>query len=115
MYEGVSRFSMTQTAQVGGMEQYQALMVKMSDPKLTDAQREQVINQLEKASEQMQASMQKMADPAYIKSMEEQKKNFGCERMELRTQAGKLTGELRCSQTVGARIPLTGSMKFLGR
>jgi hypothetical protein len=73
------------------------------------------MNQLEKAGVEMQASMQKMTDPAYIKSMEEKKKNFGCERMELRTQAGKLTGELRCSQSVGARIPVTGSVKFLGR
>ena len=116
MYEGLSRFTITDSAQMpGGAADFQALMTKMTDPKLSSAERDQVMKQLENAQEQMQADMTKMGDPAYLKSVEDQKKNFGCERMELRMQAGKLTGEMRCGQAVGTRIALTGSLKFLGR
>jgi hypothetical protein len=116
MYEGLSRFTITQSAQMaGGAADFQALMTKMTDPKLSSAERDEVMKQLEKAQEQMQADMKKMSDPAYLKSVEDQKKNFGCERMDLWMQAGKLTGEMRCAQAVGTRIALTGSLKFLGR
>ena len=115
MYEGISRFSITESVQVGGMGDYQTLMMKITDPKLSPAEREQIMKQLEKASEQMQVEMKKMSDPAYMKGIEEQKKKFGCERMELRMQGGRVTGEMRCAPAVGARLALTGSLKFLGR
>jgi len=113
IYEGVHRFSLSQAdpAEAGD---FQALMTKMTDPKLSPAERDQVMKQIEKAQEQMMATMKKAADPAYLKSLEEQKKKFGCERMELRAQAGKLTGEMRCADAVGARIALTGSLKLMG-
>jgi hypothetical protein len=116
LYEGVSRFSITQpVAGMGNMDDFQTLMKKMMDPQLTDAQRDQLIKQIEKAQTQMQANMQKMTDPAYLKSIEAEKAKFGCERLELRAQAGKLTGEMRCAPAVGTRIALTGTMKFAGR
>ncbi|HLK48599.1 MAG TPA: hypothetical protein VKT49_10720 [Bryobacteraceae bacterium] len=115
IYEGVNRFALSQAdPAAGGAEDFQALMTKMTDPKLSPSEREQVMKQIEKAQEQMMASMKKASDPAYLKSLEEQKKKFGCERFELRSQSGKLTGEMRCAEAVGARIALTGSVKLLG-
>ena len=115
IYEGVNRFTLSQSDPAeGNASNFQALMVKMSDPKLPSAEREQLMKQIEKAQEQMMAGIKKAGDPAYLKSLEEQKKKFGCERMELRVQAGKLAGEMRCAEAVGARIALTGSLKLLG-
>jgi hypothetical protein len=113
IYEGVNRFSLAPPAPAEASN-FQALMTKMTDPKLPPAEREQIMQQLQKAQEQMIAGMKKASDPAYLKSVEEQKKNFGCERMELRLQGGRLTGEMRCAEAVGARVALTGSLKLLG-
>jgi hypothetical protein len=116
LYEGVNRFNIAQSDQtIAGAADFQALMTKMTDPKLSSAEREQVMKQLQNAQAQMQANMKKMTDPAFLRSAEEQRKKFGCERMELRLQAGKLTGQMRCADAVGTRIPLTGGLKFLGR
>ena len=116
LYEGLSRFTITTSVpEAGGAADFQALMTKMTDPKLSPPERDQVMKQLQKAQEQMLANMKKASDPAYVKSLEEQKKNFGCERMELRLQAGKVSGEMRCGEAVGTHIALTGSLKFLGR
>ena len=115
IYEGVNRFALSQPEPgTGGAGDFQALMTKMTDPKLPQSEREQVMKQLQKAQEQMMAGMKKATDPAYLKDLEEQKKKFGCERMELRVQTGKLAGEMRCAEAVGARIALTGSLKLLG-
>lgn len=116
IYEGVNRFALSQPAPAeGDAANFQALMMKMSDPKLPSAERERIMQQLHKAQEQMMAGTKQAADPAYRKSLEEQKKKFGCERIELRLQAGKLTGEMRCAEAVGNRIALSGSLKLLGR
>jgi hypothetical protein len=115
IYEGVNRFTISETGPAAGdAADFQTLMTKMTDPRLSQAEREQVMKQIEKAQQQMMAGMKKATDPGYLKSLEEQKKHFGCERMELRAQDGKLTGEMRCAEAVGARIPLTGSLKLLG-
>ncbi len=102
-----------------GMEDMQKLMMKMSDPKLTDAQREQVMAQLQKIQTQMQASLERMADPAnaqkIAKQQEEARLQFGCRDIALTEKAGALTGELRCSERVGREIALTGAMKFTGK
>ena len=42
-----------------------ALAQKMSDPKITPAQRDQLMKQIQKVQEQMVAEMKKMADPSY--------------------------------------------------
>jgi hypothetical protein len=112
IYEGVNRFALSQPD--AAATDFQVLMAKMTDPKLPQAEREQVMKQLENAQEQMMAGMKKATDPAHLKSLEEQKKKFGCERLELHSQSGKLTGEMRCAEAVGARIALTGSLKLIG-
>ena len=115
IYEGVNRFSLSQSDPAAGdAGNFQALMTNMTDPKLSSAERDAIMKQLEKAQEQMVAGMKKATDPAYLKSLEDQKKSFGCERLELRGQAGKLTGEMRCGEAVGTRVALTGALKLLG-
>jgi hypothetical protein len=115
VFEGIDRFSIEQSASVGGMADYWALMQKMGDPKLSSAQREQLMKQIEKAQVQMQAEMKKMADPAHLKGIADQNKKFGCERIELRGQTGRYAGEMRCAEGVGTRIALTGTLNVLER
>lgn len=116
MYEGLSRFRMAESSPMDGQaSDFQALMTKMTDPKLPSAEREKLMQQLQKAQQEMQANMKKLADPAYARSLEEQKKKFGCESIQVRNESGKLTGEMRCAPAVGMRIAVTGSLKFLGR
>ena len=116
MYEGVSRFRMTEPSPMEGQAtDFQALMTKMSDPKLPSAEREKIMQQLQKAQQEMQANMKKFTDPAYVKGLEEQKKKFGCESIEVRSEGGKLTGEMRCAPAVGVRVAVNGSLKLLGR
>jgi len=102
-----------------GMEDMQKLMMKMSDPNLSDSQREQVMAQLQKLQMQMQASLERMADPANVqkiaKQQDEERLRFGCRNIELIEKAGNLTGELRCSDQVGREIALTGAMRFTGK
>ena len=96
-------------------EDMKALAQKMMDPKITPAQRDQLMKQIQKSQEQMVADMKKMADPAYRKELEARKQQFGCERIELEVAGGTFKGRMRCSQAVGTQIALTGSMKLLGR
>ena len=97
----------------------QALVQKMTDPKTSQAERDQLMTRLEKIQqqmqEQMQAAVKEMSDPNFAKKQQELQQKFGCESMELAITAGSLTGHMRCSQTVGAEVALTGSMKFLGQ
>jgi hypothetical protein len=106
-------FTMTaSSAAPAGMESYQALMQKMADPNLTDAQRQQLIQKLQEAGQQMQAAMAKMGDAAYMKQQaqeqERRQQEFGCDRIELAVEGGKVTGEMRCSEKVGRRLGVTG-------
>jgi hypothetical protein len=100
------------SAAMGG--DYVALMEKLRDPNLTPAQREQLMTQITKASEQMQAQMKKLTDPAYMKQQADEaqlkEQQFGCKRIEVSAQNGKLTGEMRCSDKVGTRLGVTGSV-----
>ncbi len=93
----------------------QTLVKQMMDPNLSDAQREQIMQRVQKAQEQMVAAAQKMADPNYAKQMQAQEDQFGCSGIFLQEQGGSLTGRLRCSDKVGSRIGLTGAVKYLGR
>ena len=97
-----------------GAVDYQQLMQKFSDPNLTPAQREQLMKQIQQAAGQMQAQMQKMADPAYAKQQadleRQRQQEFGCDRIEAGLQNGAVTGEMRCSEKVGRRIPVTGAV-----
>ncbi len=96
-----------------GLARYTELMQKMSDPKLSPTQRDQLMKDLQKAGEQMQADMRKATDPNYQKEQQAKKLEFGCEAVWFSAQAGAIKGEMRCSQKVGTRIPLTGTMKPL--
>ncbi len=101
----------------GDMEAYQALMQKMADRTLTDAQRAQLIKQLEAAQKQMLAGMEKVTDPAYVKAQaaERQRKEeqFGCRSIGLTVEAGKVTsGDMNCSAKIG-RPTMTGTMTMI--
>jgi hypothetical protein len=117
MYDRMNyRFSVSQEdpASRSQQDELMTLMQRMGDPKLTNAQREEVMARLQKVQAEMSASLSKMTDPNYIKSLEAKKLEFGCERIELQAQGGSVTGEMRCSQKVGTAIALTGTMKYLG-
>ncbi|MCL4402691.1 MAG: hypothetical protein M1436_08530 [Acidobacteria bacterium] len=111
------RFTVSQqSAQAqGGMQEFAALMQKMTDPSLSSEQRERLMKDLQKMQGQMQANLARMADPANIQKMQQQQQQFGCDSISLEQQGQNLTGEMRCSETVGRRVKLTGTLKFLGR
>ena len=116
------RFSVGQAKPEGqtvSPEEMQALAMKLGDPKLTDAQRDDLMKRLEKIQAQMQtqmeATMKQMQDPSYPQKMEQQRQQFGCESIDLSLQGGALTGRMRCSDKVGAQLAITGTMKFLGQ
>ncbi len=96
-------------------EEMKVLAQKMSDPKITPAQRDEVMKQFQKAQERMMAEAKKMTDPAYRQQLEARKQQFGCETIELAAAGGTFTGRMRCAQAVGTQIALTGAMKLLGR
>lgn len=97
-----------------GMEAFQALMQKMADPKLSAAEREKIMAKLEQAQKEMTAALTKLADPAYVKqqAQEQQRREqeFGCRALEITAEGGKLTGEMYCSENVGRRVALAGTV-----
>jgi hypothetical protein len=107
------RISQDDPAMQGGVESMTALMQKLQDRSLTDAQRDKLMQQIEQAQAKMQADMQKMMDPAYIKAQEAKKLEFGCERIGLAVQGANFTGEMGCAQKVGTRIAITGTLRAL--
>ncbi len=117
-YESTNyRFNVSQqdpqvTNAVEGM---QSLMQKLSDPNLTDTQRDQLMKKIEQAQQQMQADMQKMANPAYGQQLEAKRKQFGCESIQLTLAAGAVKGTMHCGQAVGTQIGITGNVQLLGR
>jgi hypothetical protein len=109
------RFSLSApAAAMGGMAAYQELMQKMSDPKLTDAQREELVKKLEAASQQMQAAMNPEAIKQQAAEQQRRQQEFGCDAIALTTGAGgKVTGEMRCAEKVGRRLAVTGTMALM--
>ncbi|MCX6626403.1 MAG: hypothetical protein NTW28_02060 [Candidatus Solibacter sp.] len=109
-------FSMSQQDNSAlAMGEFTALMQKLSDPKLTDAQRDALMKNMEKMQAAMTAEMTKMADPANIAKAQQKALDFGCERISIGIQSGNLNGDMRCAAKVGNKIALTGTVKFLGR
>jgi hypothetical protein len=98
-----------------GMEDMETLMKQMMDPKLTDAQRDQVIKRVEQVQRQMEANMQKMTDPSYVQQQEAKRKQFGCQSIDLAVQGGAAKGTMSCAEAVGTRIGITGTVQSLGR
>ena len=118
MYEKTNhRFAISQEdpATRSGAEDMQELMKKMGDPNLTDTQREKMMQQVQKAQEKLMAGLKEMTGPAGMEKLQAKQQQFGCERIEIAAASGKLAGEMRCSDLVGRRIALTGTMKFLGK
>ncbi len=109
------RFNVEQ--QSGGAQSAQQkaaeLMKRMTDPNLTDAQRNQIMAQIEKMQQEMMADVAKMSDPNYMKQVQQARQQFGCEVIQLQAQGDTLKGELTCSESVGRRIALTGARKRL--
>jgi hypothetical protein len=108
------RLSISQedSAADAGMQGYTDLARKLSDPKLTNAQRQQVMVQLQQAQAAMMANVKKMSDPAYIQAQQAKRLEFGCERIDLEVPPGSnFKGEMRCAEKVGTRIPITGAME----
>jgi hypothetical protein len=114
-------FTISQTggAEVDQQQRFMQLMQKMSDPKLSDVERQKVMAEIEKAQHEMTANMQKVSSMEgamkAAKEAEAKRKAFGCERIEVKLQGTNLTGTMRCSEAIGTRIALTGAMKVLGR
>lgn len=87
---------------------------KMSDPKLTDAQRDALGQRYGKLMQQMQAEMMAfMSDPAAA-----QKKidDFGCGMIQFDSDpTGKGTGSLSCGKNVGdnGNVQITGSISIV--
>ncbi len=99
---------------LGGQTQnLQTLMAKMGDPKLSNAEREKLMAELEKMQTSMMASVQNATKLAA--DAEAKRKTFGCERIEVKLEGANLTGTMRCSESVGTRIQLTGTVKNLGQ
>ncbi len=97
-------------AQQGQIEDSVALMQRLADPKLTNAQREQILQQIQKQQAQMLATMSKAADPANIKKIQQQQEEFGCNGIYLEVLASTAKGRMPCSRKVG-QLTLTGTMK----
>jgi hypothetical protein len=96
-------------------EQVMALMQKMQDPKTTPAQQQQIMNEMQNLQQKMLSEVKQMTDPSYIKQAQEKQLSFGCEAIELAGQGGSYSGNMRCSEKVGRRIAVNGTMKALGR
>jgi len=92
-----------------GADAYTALMQRFTDPKLTEAQRDALMKQLQQMATQMQADMQKQMDPAYQKQLQEKQLQFGCEGIALDVAGSNYTGSMRCAQKVGTNIAVTGT------
>lgn len=120
-YNSTESFSISQmeASAVNNQQRIAHLVKKMSDPKLSDAERQKIITELQQAQQAMIAAMPKISsmDDAMKASREAEAKRraFGCERIEVTLQGANLTGSMRCGETVGRNIAVTGNMRVLGR
>lgn len=101
----------------GSADDMQAIMQKLADPKLSDAERNQLMQKMMAAQQQMvqqqQASMQNMSDPSYIQKQQQKQAEFGCQRMQFNTGSDAVSGQVSCGQKVG-NLSIQGSRQFLG-
>jgi hypothetical protein len=111
------RFSISQEdpAATSSAQNFQNLMMKLQDRSLTAAQRDQLMQQLQKMQVEMQAQMQsqlkQMQDPNFAKMQEAKRQEFGCRNIGLKVAGASFTGELTCSEKVGTRLPVTGTLQ----
>jgi hypothetical protein len=104
-------------AEVDYNVEMEKLVNRMSDPKLSDAERDKLMKQLEAMTEKMmkqqQAMVAKMQSPNYAKEQERVRAEFGCQDLQFRVQPQGAEGDLVCGQKVGT-LKLKGTMKFGG-
>ena len=100
-------------SQMSPQMEMQAIMQKMTNPNLTDAERDKITKQMEQISTRMTAEVQKMSDPKYIQKLQAQEQEFGCTAINLKVQNGAATGNMLCSEKVGRNLSMTGTMKLV--
>jgi hypothetical protein len=101
--------------QMSAQMEMQTVMQKMTNPNITDAERDKLSKQMEQISARMQAEVQKMTDPKYIQKLQAQEQEFGCTAMNLKVQSGAATGNMTCSEKAGRSISMTGTMKLMAK
>ncbi|HYA41465.1 MAG TPA: hypothetical protein VEF34_09195 [Syntrophobacteraceae bacterium] len=94
-------------------QELQALMKRIMDPKLSQAEREKLNKRIKELSDQMAAEMKKMTDPEYFKKLQIQEQEFGCTAINLQLQEGAPKGNMSCGEKVGRNIALTGTIKLV--
>ncbi len=103
--------------QVGGDYQAQilALTQKLMNPNISDAERDKVMAQLEAVQQKMMAKMSDMNTmQKEVAQLEQRKKEFGCETLEIRFEAGsQVQGQMNCGELVGRGIKLNGTVKVV--
>ncbi len=109
------RFSIDEgdTATGDVSEEMNRLVRKMSDPALSEAERDKATKQMEDLQTRMQAMMAKLTDPSYYRKLEEAKNEFGCSSMELSLKGGAASGALHCSAKVGRSLTISGTASLL--
>lgn len=104
---------------LSGVQEMQEIGMKLQDPSLSAAQRQQLMTQLMNMQRQMQANMAQLTNVENAKKMEQERQQarleFGCASIALNESGGSVNGELRCSQRVGTQIALTGTVKPAAR
>ncbi len=92
------------------------MYAKMSNPNLSDAEREKLMARMQTLTQKMMAGATDMAAIQKKAAAEEaKKKEFGCRDMSLKVEAGgAVSGQVRCGQNVGGQ-KLTGTMRYLGK
>jgi hypothetical protein len=95
---------------VSAQQKAQDMARKMQDPNLSPAQRDAMIQEL---MQSQQAMIAKMQDPNFAGNQEAKKLAFGCEVLEVKVDGGAATGSMMCSEKVGRRIAVTGTMAKL--
>jgi hypothetical protein len=107
------RFSLSPLPK-GSLAAYEEVMQKLSDPKLTAAQRQDLMSKFEPLAARMQAEMNPEAIKRQVAEEQRHEQEFGCRNIGLTAEAGgKVTGELQCSDKVGRRLAVTGTLALM--
>jgi hypothetical protein len=88
---------------------------QISNPNLSDTDREKLIARIQTLQQQVMAQMKKMMEPAYQKQLEAEKEQFGCKNINVKIENGVLTGDMTCSQKVGTRLNISGTLKYIAK
>jgi hypothetical protein len=97
--------------QAGSQGDPQAIMQKLSDPKLTDEERAKLLERMTQMTTQMMQQQQALIQ----KAAEQQQKQaeFGCQSMNFDATADPVEGRVTCGQKVGT-LTIKGTRRFVG-